>query len=174
MGRKRWQSDRQGRSTAGQQGFSSPHLQRTPGGSHMKHLLRSFTATRWKCCLWSEGVPCCCRGILEHEHAGGHSKTSHRQTLGVTPKGDSPHVQLPCDSFICPSSKASMVMTRMLACTGPASILMSPCLLCTGLRCFPLQHTERGASVSNNKGCSTSKVSSPKQHHNHINHFCFP
>lgn len=121
-----------------------------------------------------EGVPCCCRGILEHEHAGGHSKTLHGQTLGVTPKGDSPHLQLPCDSFICPSSKASTVMTRMLACTGPASILMSPCLHCTGLRCFPLQHVERGASVLNNKGCSTSKVSSPKQHHNRINHFCFP
>lgn len=106
VGRKSWQSDRQGQSTTGQQGFSPPHLQSTPRGFHM---LCSFTATRWSALCGVNGVPCCCRGILEHEHAGGHSKTSHGQTLGATPKGDSPHLQLPCDSFICPSSKASIV-----------------------------------------------------------------
>lgn len=52
VGRKSCQSDRQGQSTKGQQGFSSPHLQSIPGGSHMLH---SFTATRWKYSLWIEG-----------------------------------------------------------------------------------------------------------------------
>lgn len=54
------------------------------------------------------------------------AKPHMEKPLRATPKGDSP--QLPCDSFICLSSKASMVMAAMLASTGPASCLSSSLL----------------------------------------------
>lgn len=54
------------------------------------------------------------------------AKPHMEKLLRATPKGDSP--QLPRYSFICLSSKASMVMAAMLASIGPASFLTSSIL----------------------------------------------
>lgn len=101
-----------------------------------------------------KGAPSCCRGMLEHEPAGGHSKTSHGQHLGLPQK-------VTVHTCSCPVM-ASSVPPLKPAWYDKNADQHWPCLHCTGLRCFPLKHAERGASVLNSKGSPHPKCP-PKQ-----------